>query len=136
MQKINWLAVLACVVLLFVLGFVWYGPIFGDAWMGHVGLDRATVEANPPGASVWIANIVSSIIPMILLAWILGEMNVSSWMKGAFVGLAIGFAFVFLHDMTGNLFAERPYGLSWITGGYDMVGLALAGAILGAWRKN
>ena len=57
--KINHLAVWACVVLSFVIGFIWYDSLFGDTWMAMVGLDRATVEANPPGAGVWITNIIS-----------------------------------------------------------------------------
>jgi len=48
--KINYLAVLVAVVLQFVLGFLWYGPLFGEPWMEMVGFDMATVEANPPGA--------------------------------------------------------------------------------------
>ena len=132
---INHLAVWVCVVLLTVLGFLWYGPIFGDPWMEMVGLDRATVEANPPGAGIWIANTVSTIIPMYVLAWLFTQMKVESPMRGAIIGLLIGFAFIHLSGLTGNLFAQRPYKLSWITGGYDMVALTVAGLILGAWRK-
>ena len=39
--KINHLAVWLCVILLFVLGFLWYGPFFGDQWMEMVGLVKS-----------------------------------------------------------------------------------------------
>lgn len=134
--KINHLAVWAGVVLLTVLGFLWYGPLFGDAWMGHVGLDRATVEANPPTAGLWITNTIATIIPLYTLAWLYSRLKVRSAIEGGLIGLLIGFSFVFLSNMTGDMFAQRPYGLSWITGGYSMVALALAGSILGGWTKE
>ncbi|MDX2246726.1 MAG: DUF1761 domain-containing protein [Bacteroidia bacterium] len=132
---INHLAVWAGIVFLTILGFVWYGPLFGDQWMAMVGLDMATVEANPPGAGVWISNMIATIIPMYVLAWLFVKLEIESALYGAGIGLLIAFSFVFLSDMTGDMFAGNPYGLSWITGGFSMVGLAVGGAILGGWRK-
>ncbi len=132
---INHLAAVACIVLLFVLGFLWFGPLFGEKWMGLVGLDMATVEANPPGAGTWITNLVATIVPVYALAWLCKELNVETAMKGAAIGLLIAFAFNHLPTMSGNMFADRPYGLAWVTGGFNMVGMALSGLILGAWRK-
>ena len=133
--KINHAAVWVGVVLLHVLGFLWYGPIFGDPWMEMVGIDRATVEANPPGAGIWITNLVATVVPLYVLAWLFTKLDVNTALMGAGMGLLIGFSFIHLSDMTSNMFAQRAYGLSWITGGFSMVSLALAGLILGAWRK-
>lgn len=134
-QILNPLAIIVSILILFPLGFLWYGPLFSEPWMKHVGLDLATVEANPPGAGVWIANFVSSAIQMITLAWLLLQLKANTLLKGALIGLLIGFAFNHLPTMISNMYADQPYGLSWITGGYNMAALAIAGAILGAWRK-
>ena len=71
MEKVNHYAVWVCVVLLFGLGFLWYGPLLGEQWMGMVGLDMATVEANPPVTGVWITNFVATVLPLYVLAWLL-----------------------------------------------------------------
>jgi len=134
--KINHLAVLICVVLSFILGFIWYDPLFGESWMALVGLDRVTVEANPPGASVWITNLVASVVPVYVLAWLFVQLDVRSGMRGAGIGLLIVVAFNFLSIMTGNMFAQAPYELTWITGGFDMLIVTLSGLILGAWTKS
>lgn len=134
--RINHLAILVCVILLFALGFLWYGPLLGDQWMSMVGLDRETIEANPPGAGVWITNIVSTVVPLYVLAWLFTKLNVTSGIRGAGLGLLISFSFVFLSKMTGDMFAQNPYALSWITGGYDMAALTISGFILGAWTKE
>ncbi len=133
--KINHLAILVCVVLSFILGFLWYGPLFGESWMKMVGLDLATVEANPPGAGVWITNLISSVIPLYALAWLFTKLDIRSGIYGAGIGLLIAFSFDFLSRMTSNMFAQAPYELAWITGGYDMVILTISGFILGAWLK-
>lgn len=133
--KINHAAVWVCFVLLTALGFLWYGPFFGESWMQHVGLDMDTVQENPPGAGIWITNAIATIIPLYTLAWLFVRLRIESALQGLLVGFAIAFSFVFLSDMSGDMFAQRPYGLSWITGGYTMVALAVSGAILGAWRK-
>lgn len=133
--KINHLAVWVTVIVLTILGFLWYGPIFGDTWMAMVGLDEATVEANPPSAGVWITNLIATVVPAYALAWLFTKLNVESALQGAGFGFLIAFAFVFLSTMTSDMFAQNPYALSWITGGFSLVGLTVAGLILGGWRK-
>ena len=134
--KINHLAIVVCVIVLFALGFLWYGPLFGEPWMAMVGLDMAKIEANPPGTAIWITNLISTVVPLYVLAWLLTRLEVTTGLKGAGIGLLISFSFVFLSKMTGDLFAQFPYALSWITGGYDMVALTISGFILGAWTKK
>ena len=134
--KINHLAVLVAVVLQFVIGFLWYGRLFEDAWMEAVGLDLATIEADPAGAEEWITNIFSAAVSMYVLAWLFVKMGVDSLLKGAGYGLLIGFSFVLLSIMTSGMFAKDPYGLAWITGGFTTFGLTVGGAVLGVWSKS
>ncbi len=134
--KINHAAVWVSIVVFFAMGFLWYGPLFGEIWMNYVGLDMATIEANPPGASLWISNIIATAISVYVLAWLFAKMKISSAMQGAITGLVIAFGLFYLPTMINNLYAQGPYGLSWITGGYEMVCLSLSGLILGGWRKK
>lgn len=133
--KSNHLAILVSVIILSVLGFVWYGPLFGETWMRLEGLDPAVVEQNPPGAGTWITNLVATVVPLYIMAWMFVKMKVESGMQGALIGLLIGFGFMLLSRMTNDLFAQRPYELTWIVGGLNIVSLVVGGFILGAWRK-
>ncbi len=134
--KINHLAVLVAVVLQFVLGYLWYGPLFGEAWMAMVGLSMEVIEADPPGTGVWITNIIASLAGVYLLAWLFVKMSIDSLAKGAGHGFLIGFVFVLLAAMTGGMFSKDPYWLAWITGGFTTLGLTISGAVLGAWTKS
>ncbi len=133
--KINHAAVWVCFVLLQGLGFVWYGALFSEPWMEMVGLDLAAVEANPPGTGTWITNLIATIVPLYVLAWLFTKLNVDSAVRGAGIGLLLTFSFEFLSTMTGNMFAQHPYALVWITGGFNLVAMALSGAIIGGWKK-
>ena len=133
--KVNHLAVLVAVVLQFVLGFLWYGPLFGEPWMAAVGLDMATIEADPAGAGEWITNIFTAVLSMYVLAWLFTRIPVTSLVQGLLIGLLLGFAFVLMSNMTSGMFAKDPYELAWITGGFTTVGLGVGGAVLGAWKK-
>lgn len=133
--KINHAAVWVCFVLLHGLGFVWYGPLFSEPWMEMVGLDMATVEANPPGAGAWITNSIATIVPLYVLAWLFTKLNVDTALRGLGFGLLLTFSFEFLSTMTGNMFAMNPYMLTWITGGFNLVAIGLSGAIIGGWKK-
>ncbi len=135
-SRINHAAVWVCIVVITGLGFIWYGPLFDEPWMEMVGLDLDTVMANPPGAGAWITNAIATIIPVYALAWLFTKLGVNSALKGMLYALFISFAFHFLSNMTGDMFAYRPYELSWITGGFDLVAMAVTGLILGGWRKT
>lgn len=134
--RLNHLAVLAAIVLQFVLGFLWYGPFFGNAWMELVGLDLATIEANPPGFSEWFTNIVTAVATIYLLAFLFTKLGIKSWLTGLLWGFLIGFVFVLLPEKTSGAFAGYPYALPWITGGFTTAGFALGGLVLGAWTKS
>ena len=134
--KINHGAVWVGVVVLFALGFTWYGPLFGEKWMGYVGLTMADAENMDGVVGIWISNVVSSVASMYLLAWLFSKLGIASGFKGALLGLEIAFVFIFLTIMVNNMFAQAPYGLAWIIGGFSMVGFTINGFILGAWTKK
>ncbi len=134
--KMNHAAVWVSVIVFFAMGFLWYGPIFGELWLGYVGLTAEFVEANPPGAGLWISNIIATAISVYVLAWVFMKMQIASAMKGAITGLVIAFGLFYLPTMVNNMYAQSPYGLSWVTGGYTMVCWTITGLILGAWTKE
>lgn len=134
--RINHLAVLVCVIMLHVIGFLWYGPLFREKWMAMVGLNAADAEGGSMEAGLWITNLIASLASVYVLAWLLARMEVTSGARGAFIAFIVTFCIFHLSEMRGNMFAGFPYGLAWITGGFNVVGNTLSGFILGAWTKR
>ena len=131
--KINHLAVWAIVILGQIIPAGWYGML-SEKWMSLNGLTMEMIEENA-STTPYIASIVSSIIFAYVLAWVFKEMKVESAVKGLVVGLVMGFAFTHLPHLIQNLFSFRPYALSWIDGGVNLIIWAVAGLLLGGWRK-
>lgn len=134
--KINHLAVFVCVILLHVLGFLWYGPLFGEKWMNMVGLDPSAAEGGAADAGLWITNLVAILAQLYFLAWLFTRLGVTSGGRGATIAFLATLCLHHLPLMSGHMFAGEPYGLAWITGGFGLVGLSICGFILGAWTKR
>jgi hypothetical protein len=133
---INHLAVWVCVILIHGLGFLWYGPLFGEKWMAHVGYTVEEMQADSGSVGVWVLNSVSIIAAAYLLAWLFTKLGVTSGVTGAFYGFIITFCIHHLPVMNANMFAGDPYGLAWITAGYMLTANTISGFILGAWPKS
>lgn len=130
----NWLAVIAMVVFSMALGFVWYAKgVFGNRWMRFVGLQEDDVKKGP-GAGVWVGMIIGSFIETAILAWLVALTYSGTFFEGLLAGFYIWLGFVFTTYMASYMFARRPLGLLIIDTGYNLVFLAIAGGVLGAWQ--
>ena len=134
--KINHLAVWVCVILLHVLGFLWYGPLFGEQWMSMVGLDPEMAEGSAGDAALWITNLIATAAPLYFLAWLFSKLHVVHGARGAALGFLAALCFHHLPVMSGNMFAGEPYGLAWIIGGFTLAAWTVSGFIIGSWTKH
>lgn len=130
MEQINWLAVLVAAVSAFVLGGIWYGPLFKHAWCREAGIDP-TVTAKHPARVFGIA-FVCSLIAAAVFAWLVGpQPSLSTALQ---TGLFAGFGLVAMSFGINYAFAQRSVRLWAIDGGYHTLQFALYGLILGLWH--
>ena len=71
---INAVAIIIAVVANFVLGFVWYTPLFGKAWGKEMGFDT---NVKPP-ASAMVKGMIFMVIGNFLMAWVFAH-NMAVW---------------------------------------------------------
>ena len=130
-MEINWLAVIAAAVSGLVLGGVWYGALFGNAWLKAAGLTRErAMGGNKP--LMFGGTFVVSLIASATFAMFLGpEVNATT---GALYGLCAGLCWVAASYGISYLFERPPLALWLINGGYHTVQFTLMGLVLGAWR--
>ena len=53
-KQFNFIAMGACFVLLHVLGFLWYGPLFQTPWMEMSGITMEEIQAEQGNIGMWI----------------------------------------------------------------------------------
>ena len=130
-MDVNWLAVIAAAISSFLLGGIWYGPVFGKAWMKAAGLDEAALKSRNLGL-VFGGSFVLALIAAASFAVFLGpEVDATT---GALYGATAGVCWVAGSFGINYLFERKSLALFLINGGYHAIQFTLMGLILGAWR--
>lgn len=131
MPELNLPAVVVAALSAFVLGGLWYGPLFGARWLAASGQSEAVLSARPMPRVFALAALLSLIAALNLAAFIGPEADLTF---GLLAGFAAGAGWVGAFLGIIYLFEARPLGLWLINAGYSTVALAIMGAILGAWH--
>jgi hypothetical protein len=79
--NINMVAILVAVVANFILGFVWYTPLFGKAWAKEMGFD---MSVKPTGGQM-AKGMIIMVIGNFLMAYVFAHNNAaerSGWRQG------------------------------------------------------
>ena len=121
MPDVSLLATLVATVLGFALGALWYGPLFGKAWL--VALGTHTPNVNP--AKAYVATFVLGLIASYTFGMLLGRNPGRAFSLVA--GAGAGLCWVATALATNYLFEGRRVSLILINGGYHAVRFVLIG---------
>lgn len=133
MASINWLAVLAAVVVRMVVGGLWYSPLlFVRPWQALTGVTPSSMRSGL-GRAIGL-DLVMSLLMAVTLANIIGLAHVADWYNGALVGAWAWVGFVLATQLPLMTYENRPLELVAINTGAILVSLLLMGALLGAWH--
>lgn len=114
----------------FVIGSLWYGPLFSKAWMKASGVaagNMSTAQTLRLFASAYVVNVIIAFG----LAFLMGREH--SLHGGMHVGLFVSLMFMATSLGMTYLFEKRSMALFLINAGYQVVNCVVMGAILGAW---
>lgn len=139
---INWLAILAAVVASFVIGSLWYGPLFGKVWQKAVGFGE---DFKPSGKEIARGSLMS-IAGALLMAYVLTH-SVHVWRPsiwnygedfaphhyGFFAGLFTWIGFIVPTLLNGVAYERKSWKLFGINAGYQFVMLQAMAMILAFW---
>ncbi|MDD9890984.1 MAG: DUF1761 domain-containing protein [Gammaproteobacteria bacterium] len=127
---INWISVSVAALSSFMVGGIWYGPIFGHAWMEAFNLtEEDLAKRNMP--MVFGVSLLLALIAAINLEMFIGAEATLAF--GSFAGFAAGLGWVAAFLGIIYLFENQSMKAYLINAGYCVVALTLMGAILGAW---
>lgn len=124
-------AILAATFLGFLIGGLWYGPLFFEAWLKALG--KAQDQLLPPALAM-LVGLVSQTGFSLALAMLIVKMDLRGLGKGLLLGLLVGLGFNTMAMASDFAFANWSFRLFLIEAGFRVVYTALAGAILGVWR--
>ena len=126
----NWLAIIAAAVSAFLLGGLWYGPLFKKAWCREAGIDPDTAPAHR--ARIFVVAFACSFLAALIFAVFLGPAPTPA--GGVAAGFTVGLFFVGMSFGINYAFAQRSHVLWMIDSGYHILQFCLYGLILGFWH--
>jgi len=135
--NINFVAILVAVVANFILGFLWYTPLFGKAWAKELGFD---MTVKPTGGQM-AKGMIFMVIGNFLMAYVFAHNNAAwSYVPGADVMSktesilsAAGFTWLGFYlpgDLSRVAWEKASWKLFGINTGYHFVSLLVVAAIL------
>jgi hypothetical protein len=134
---ISWTAILVTVVANFILGFLWYTPLFGKVWAKEMGFDTSV---KPPAGAL-AKGMIIMVIGNFLMAYVFAHNNAAwSFVPGmsempiggqiANAALFTWLGFYLPIDLNTVAWESRSWKLFFINTGYHLAMVAVAAAIL------
>lgn len=132
LASLNWLSIIIATVVYFVLGALWYSPVlFGKIWMRLRNLTEEDI--GNPNPIIYLYSFILQFIGVVSLALFITALGVNTAGNGALIGFGAGAGFVFTLAGATGIFTDVPMKLHFLDNGYHVVGLVLAGLVLGWW---
>ena len=137
---VNYLAVLASGVASMILGYLWYGPLFGKMWIALSGMSPDKIEAAK--AKGMTTSYALMFVGSLVMAYILSHALVfaASFLgtEGVNAGLMTGFwnwlGFIAPVTLGSVLWEGKSWKLWLLNNAYYLVLLLIMGVILAVWR--
>ncbi|MGZ3700020.1 MAG: DUF1761 domain-containing protein, partial [Bdellovibrionota bacterium] len=123
MSSLNWYAVFLATVIYFVLGGIWFTPLFGKSWDQAIGFKRPA--SWKPGLALYLAPLLSSFTGTVATAILARATGATTASDGILLGilLAIGYSAAVAGVDAVSPQNRRPLKLFLLTGSYHFVSL-------------
>ena len=131
LKKINYLAVLICVVLGIIISMVWYMPFaFGGIWSGITGQP----VNGPPVPFKLIIGIISTVIVVFSIAVIFKLLKSESIFEGILIGIIIAIGIIAAVCLPINIYNGFDIRLYFIDTGLSVLNIIIYSFILSIWK--
>ncbi len=129
-DQFNIVAVTTAVLAYFILGALWFTPLFGKAYDKAIGVDRSKKQKWP--LLYYIGPFVGTIITTLATATLIYTLKIENLWDGVVLGCIVGLGYAgaisFTNAITPN--TPRPLLFGLITGSYHFVGIIIVSAII------
>lgn len=134
---INLLSVFVAAIAANILGFLWYSPaMFGKKWLELSGMkseDASAAKKQGMGKTL-VISFLTSLVMAYVLAYVVYLTQASTLWGGITVGFWAWLGFVATFTANSVLFEKKSWSLWFLNNGYNLLSIALMGAILAIWN--
>ena len=135
--KISFISIIIAVVANFILGYIWFTPLFGKIWGRHMGYDMN----QKPQRSVMMKGMIFMLLGNFLFAWVLAH-NMAAWTfvpgtelmspfsNAMMAAIFTWLGFYFPVDLGSTVWERKSWPLFFINTGYHLTSLIVVALIL------
>ena len=128
---LNWWAIVVATAAAFALGGLWYGPLFGKAWLAALGKTEDEIEPTP---QPFIISAVTAFLTCVVVATLMSGLQMTGLLAGLAFGLLTGIGFIATAMASDAAFCGWGWKLWAIQAGYRVAYSVLMGGIIGIWQ--
>jgi hypothetical protein len=133
---LNYIAVLVTTVAGMMLGWLWYGPLFGQRWIKEMKITpEMLAESRRKGMAVYLVPaVLFTLLSTCGLATLLVALGTPNWKHGAAVGMFVGVFIAAMRQLNTGTWEGQSLNLRGLNAAQEVVLFGLQGAMLGAWH--
>jgi len=134
MSVMRHVSIVVAAIVVWVLGAAWYTAL-AETWMAGIGKTREQLMQSGSPAMAYVVGFLAILVMCYLVGALLARLAATGFAAGVRIGALAGLlpaACIALN----YAFEARPLSLWLINAGYAIVGLAIAGAIIGGWPRK
>jgi mannitol-specific phosphotransferase system IIBC component len=129
--RVNWIAVVLGGVFSMILGFLWYGPLFGKLWLRTIG---KTADELKSSAGMYILAFVAALVTAYVLAVLVSALGVTTWWRGAVLGAVVSVGIGAASALVNGLFLRNTVSSWALFALYQLVLYTVEGIVFAVWR--
>jgi hypothetical protein len=130
--QVNWIAVVLGAVFSMLLGFLWYGPLFGKIWLRSIG--KKEEELGGGGAGMYIFAFLAALVSAYVLAVLVGALGINVWWRGVLLGAVVSVGIGSMAALVNGIF-HRISAVAWLLFAlYQLLLNAVEGLVFAVWR--
>ncbi len=121
-----------------VIGFVWYGPLFGKQWMALMKMDPKKMEAGKASMGktyglLFVGSLIMAFVVFHAYTFAHQFMGGTPLMDGLQTGFWNWLGFILPVTAGAVLFEQKPFKLFLLNTSYHLVTLLVMGVIVALW---
>ena len=132
---VNYLAVVAAAVAMFLVGGVWYGAIFGKAWVRlHGYTPEQTKAMQGSAAKTYAIFLVTDLVRAWLTVLCFNALHVTSVAGAVCAATTLWIAYSATFHCENYAAHRKPFAAFLLDAGYQFLASAAGGVILVLWK--
>jgi hypothetical protein len=135
--QLNHWALLVSTVAYFLMGWLWFGALFGKMWMAEHAKHGTKLNMKPTTAvmlRMMAISVLGALVVSAATAYLVYRMDSTAAASGVGIGLLTGLGFSASTIGVAMNWEGKSLKLFLLDAGYPLVGAIVCGIILSVWR--